>query len=148
MNRRSASLHADHSAGEDEALSTAVSTVLADRAGHRREEDQQQPTPTLERLVADAMYMAAATGGSGPELANLVNRYWRLVPDEDLEGRTASRMLAATRAHLDLARQRLSGELKIQVEQTPEHTVLQIVTDDMPFLVDSVTAAITGGGTT
>jgi glutamate dehydrogenase len=108
--------------------------------------EDDQPIPNLERLVADAMYMAAATGGAGPELANLVNRYWRLVPDEDLAGRTAPQMLAATQAHLELARQRLPGELRIAVAQTADRAALQIITDDMPFLVDSVTAAITAAG--
>jgi glutamate dehydrogenase len=147
MNRRSASLDPDRrtAAGEDAPGSRAKAPSAgrgADRPGGE-DVEAEQPTPNLERLVADAMYMAAATGGAGPELANLVNRYWRLVPDEDLEGRTARQMLTATQAHLELARQRLPGELKIGVARTAEHTVLQIVTDDMPFLVDSVTAAIT-----
>ena len=154
MNRRSASVDADprNVARKVAVGSTALATTMASRrrpessgpGGEDVEDDQ--PTPNLERLVADAMYMAAATGGAGPELANLVNRYWRLVPDEDLAGRTAPQMLAATRAHLELARQRLPGELRIAVEQTADRTALQIVTDDMPFLVDSVTAAITAAG--
>ncbi len=145
MNRRSASIDAAprrSTAGED----AAPPERRTNRNGPGPDEDAGQPIPNLERLVADAMHMAAATGESGPDLANLVNRYWRLVPDEDLEGRTAASMLAATQTHLELARQRLPGELKIQVNQIAEQTVLQIVTDDMPFLVDSVTAAITGAG--
>jgi len=148
MNRRSASLDADRrtAAGEDVPGLRAKAPSMAGRGTGRsggEDVEVEQPIPNLERLVADAMYMAAATGGAGPELANLVNRYWRLVPDEDLEGRTARQMLTATQAHLELARQRLPGELKIGVARTAEHTVLQIVTDDMPFLVDSITAAIT-----
>src|SRR5829696_7142323 len=106
----------------------------------------QRPSPSLEYLVAEAMAMATATGSTGPELAQLVGRYWRLVPDAELGGRTASQMLAETRSHLDLAQQRLPGQLKLAVEQNPEHTALMIVTDDMPFLVDSLTAAVTAAG--
>src|SRR5262249_12307739 len=86
--------------------------------------------------------MAATAEGAGPDVANLVNRYWRLVPDEELRGRTPARLLADTRAHLDLARQRLIGELKLDVSREGDHTVLLVVSDDMPCLVDSVNAAV------
>jgi glutamate dehydrogenase len=109
-------------------------------------EESEPELPSLDRLVADAMAMAATAGGDGPELADLVNRYWRLVPDEDLVGRTPGYMLAGAQAHLALAKQRLPGQMKLRVERTPDHTVVLIVTDDMPFLVDSVTAAITAAG--
>ncbi len=104
---------------------------------------------SVEHLVADAMRMAEQAG-SGPtepaELAELVSRYWRLVPDAELVGRSPAQLLAATKAHLELARQRLVGELKLDVIRDPEHTVLLVVTDDMPFLVDSTTAAISAAG--
>ncbi|HEX2551208.1 MAG TPA: NAD-glutamate dehydrogenase, partial [Nocardioidaceae bacterium] len=55
-------------------------------------------------------------------------------------------MYDAAVAHRALAAVRLPGELKLAI--TPPtgaecHTVLQIVTDDMPFLVDSVIALLT-----
>jgi glutamate dehydrogenase len=107
--------------------------------------DLEQPAPSLERLVADAMAMAAATGDGGAELADLVGLFWRLVPDEELTGHSPADLLAAAHEHLRLAQQRLPGELKLVVEPSAagERTVLRIVTDDMPFLVDSVTGALT-----
>ncbi|MGE5830678.1 MAG: NAD-glutamate dehydrogenase [Micromonosporaceae bacterium] len=105
------------------------------------EAELESSVPNLDRLVADAMAMAAATGE--PALAELVNRFWRLASDEELVGRTPAEMLTATREHLRLAEQRLPGELKLVVEPADDRTVIQIVTDDMPFLVDSVTAALT-----
>jgi glutamate dehydrogenase len=124
-----------------------LTSITAHRDGPPAEDGgPTSGVPNLERLVSDAMAMAAATGGTGPELADLINRFWRLVPDEDLEGRTSAGMLAATEAHLKLAKQRLPGELKLQVEQNADHTVLLVVTDDMPFLVDSVTVAISAAG--
>ena len=152
MNRRPASLDEDEStprksADEPPAKGGRRASSQDDEtAGDDTELDQ--PAPSLERLVAEAMAMAAATGDTEPALADLVNRYWRLVPDEDLVGSTPAGMLAATQEHLELAQQRLPGELKLRVEQGggDEHTVLLIVTDDMPFLVDSVTAAISTRG--
>src|SRR5262245_54228903 len=125
-----------------------VNSTPADGAASE-ESELTQPAPSLERLVADAMSLAVVspTEGpiSGPDLADLVNRYWRLVPDDDLVGHTAAEMLGDVRSHLALAEQRLPGQLKIHAEPSADgcRTVLQIVTDDMPFIVDSVTAALT-----
>jgi glutamate dehydrogenase len=103
-----------------------------------------QPLPNADRLVADAVTFAAATAPDDPVLTRLVAQYWRLVPDEELVGRTCEEMVAATASHRDLATQRLPGELKLRASRDNDtgHTVLEIVTDDMPFLVDSATAAL------
>ncbi|MGH3738974.1 MAG: NAD-glutamate dehydrogenase, partial [Micromonosporaceae bacterium] len=104
--------------------------------------------PSRESLVAEAKQLAADT----PGLPELLDRYWRLVPDEELFGRTGQDLYDATVAHRALAEQRMPGEAKIEVTTSEErpglapHTVVQIVTDDMPFLVDSVAAALTGRG--
>nr|WP_285661043.1 NAD-glutamate dehydrogenase [Actinorhabdospora filicis] len=105
--------------------------------------------PNRERLVADAV---ALTGGDA-DLAELLRLYWRLVPDEDLVGRDPEDLVAITVHHRELAGQRLPGEVKLSLSATepgpPEalhdgaRTVIDIVTDDMPFLVDSLTALFT-----
>jgi glutamate dehydrogenase len=100
--------------------------------------------PNAERLVGDAMELAADPDGD-ERLAKLVGHYWRLVSDEELAGRSASDLVAATASHRELAGQRLSGQLKLRVTpaaEAAEHTAIEIVTDDMPFLVDSVTVAL------
>ncbi|MEJ3747144.1 NAD-glutamate dehydrogenase domain-containing protein [Actinomycetes bacterium KLBMP 9797] len=102
----------------------------------------EEPVPSTERLVAQAVALA----GGDQESAALVDRYWRFAPDEELVGYTSAEMLAAARSHRALAEQRVPGELKLRIsEPGPEdhHTVVQIVADDMPFLVDSVTALLT-----
>src|SRR5262245_57178244 len=145
MSRRSASpaVAAKHVSTRSRPAGTEVARPSAEpAASDEGDSDLDQPAPSLERLVAEAMSMAATTGVDGPELAELVNRFWRLVPDEELAGRTAAQMLAAAKAHLELAQQRLPGELKLEIEQSEDRTALLVVTDDMPFLVDSLTAAI------
>jgi glutamate dehydrogenase len=104
----------------------------------------EQPLPNGERLVAEAVTLAAAVVPDDPMLARLVAQYWRLVPDEELVGRTPDEMVAAAGSHRELAAQRLPGELKLRARRSPDsgHTALDMVTDDMPFLVDSVTAAL------
>lgn len=100
-----------------------------------------EPVPNAERLVAQAVALA----GDDHDAATLVGRFWRFAPDEELIGFTAEEMLAAARAHRDLAQQRVPGELKLRIHEPDadqHHTVIEIVTDDMPFLVDSVTALL------
>ena len=69
---------------------------------------------------------------------------------EDLLARAPEDLLGAALAHRELAQDRPVGTAKVEVFN-PEfeeqgwasgHTVVQIVTDDMPFLVDSVSAEL------
>jgi glutamate dehydrogenase len=116
--------------------------ALTGHLGAADEGDLDEPLPNAESLVAQAV------GVAGPDhaTASLVGRFWRFAPDEELIGFTAEEMYAAAIAHRELAAVRLPGELKLAI--TPPsgeqcHTVVQIVTDDMPFLVDSVIALLT-----
>ena len=116
--------------------------ALTGHLGTGDEGDLDEPLPNAESLVEQAV------GVCGPDhaTASLVGRFWRFAPDEELIGFTAQEMYDAAVAHRDLAAVRLPGELKLAI--TPPsgeqcHTVVQIVTDDMPFLVDSVIALLT-----
>ncbi|QSB15950.1 NAD-glutamate dehydrogenase [Natronosporangium hydrolyticum] len=96
---------------------------------------------SAEQLISAAI----AAAGDDLETARLIARYWRFAPDEELVDREPQELLDAAVAHLELARQRLAGQLKLRVSAPGEdsRTVIDIVVDDMPFLVDSVTGAIT-----
>ncbi|WBB54792.1 NAD-glutamate dehydrogenase [Verrucosispora sp. WMMD573] len=112
--------------------------ALADDA---EDAEFDEPVPNAERLVAQAVSLA----GDDHDAATLVGRFWRFAPDEELIGFTAEEMLDAARAHRELARQRVPGELKLRIhspDAEQHHSVIEIVTDDMPFLVDSVTALL------
>ncbi|MGQ0623929.1 MAG: NAD-glutamate dehydrogenase [Sporichthyaceae bacterium] len=86
------------------------------------------------------------------DYARLVQVYYRHVPAEDLADRAPADLDGAIGAHLSLAAMRPQGTAKVRV-YTPTRdgagwsaggrSVVEIVTDDMPFLVDSVTAALT-----
>ncbi|MET8908345.1 NAD-glutamate dehydrogenase [Micromonospora sp. NPDC004551] len=113
----------------------------AQALGDESEDELDEPVPNAERLVAQAVALA----GDDHDAATLVGRFWRFAPDEELIGFTAEEMLDAARAHRDLAQQRVPGELKLRIHEPDaeqHHTVIEIVTDDMPFLVDSVTALL------
>jgi hypothetical protein len=83
-----------------------------------------------------------------------VRQYYQWVPAEDLADRNPLDLYGAAVAHWNLAQQRAPGEAKVRVYnpdfeqhgwQSP-HTLIEIVSDDMPFIVDSVTMDLTRKG--
>src|SRR5689334_15989635 len=118
----------------DQATDRAETAIEADDA------ELDEPLPDAEHLISEAVALA----GTDLDTARLVRRYWRFAPDEELAGLDAAELVRAARAHRRLAVQRVPGELKLEIDETPdgELTRIRIVTDDMPFLVDTVTAAL------
>jgi glutamate dehydrogenase len=97
-----------------------------------------------ERLPADQQQPCEA----------FVRQYYQWVPPDDLADRNPLDLYGAAVAHWNLAQQRAPGEAKVRVYnpefeqhgwQSP-HTVIEIVSDDMPFIVDSVTMDLTRKG--
>ncbi|QKW06821.1 NAD-glutamate dehydrogenase [Streptomyces sp. NA04227] len=76
-----------------------------------------------------------------------LQRYYRHTAPEDLVGRDPDDVFGAAFSHLRLAENRPQGTANVRVHTptveengwTCSHTVVEVVTDDMPFLVDSVT---------
>ena len=85
-----------------------------------------------------------------------VTGYYAGASPDDLAERKAADLYGAAAAHLNLARRRTPGTPKIRVynpriEQhgwQSTHTIVEIVTDDMPFLVDSVRMVLNRRGYT
>ena len=74
-------------------------------------------------LVPDAARMiteAAALAGDDADLALLVRHYWRYAPDEELIGLTPVAMVDTAKAHLELAEQRVPGELKLAISDSAD----------------------------
>ena len=79
-----------------------------------------------------------------------VHHYYRAVPPADLIDRDPLDLYGAALAHLRFGEHRRAGHAKVrvynpQIEQhgwQSTHTIVEVVTDDMPFLVDSVSMAL------
>ncbi len=89
---------------------------------------------------------------STEEFARLREAYWKHVAPEELLDRKSDDLDGAVRSHLELAETRPQGTARVRVfTPLPDthgwsaqgRTVVEVVTDDMPFLVDSVTAELT-----
>jgi len=80
--------------------------------------------------------------------------YFRGVGEDDLAERAPATLAGAARSHLELGWRRVPGQSLVRIfNPDPErdgfespHTVVQIVTDDRPFLVDSVGIAFGRAG--
>ena len=103
-------------------------------------------TQILERAAEAGERQGCRQGDLRPFLA----RYYRHVPVEDLAERDPVDLVGAALSHRQLAAHRPQGTANVRVF-TPTvdehawssgHTVVEIVTDDMPFLVDSVTTEL------
>ena len=89
--------------------------------------------------------IGAAAGGE--EAQTFARRLYERVAAKDLAGATAEQRAAAALSLLAFAKRRLPGVAKVRVFNPTAaehgfesaHTVVQIVNDDMPFLVDSLT---------
>ncbi|MBL0141154.1 MAG: NAD-glutamate dehydrogenase [Betaproteobacteria bacterium] len=96
------------------------------------------------------------SGAQAKEAREFVSLYYGQVDAEDLEARAPEDLYGAAMTHLAFARQFASGTPKLRVYNpkaqehgwASPHTVIEIVNDDMPFLVDSVTMELNRQGRT
>jgi NAD-specific glutamate dehydrogenase len=91
-----------------------------------------------------------------PQFEQFVREYYSRVVSEDLIERSVIDLYGAALSHWNFARQRIPGAPKIRVYNPhfeehnwqSTHTIVEIVTDDMPFIVDSVSTALNRHGLT
>jgi glutamate dehydrogenase len=93
----------------------------------------------------------ARAAAADPELAEFCRLYFRHTPAEDLATVSPEQLLIAVRSHRELAEQRSQGRPGLRIREAAaglgsRSVVVEIVTDDMPFLVESVLAGISRAG--
>ncbi|WP_078625317.1 NAD-glutamate dehydrogenase domain-containing protein [Streptomyces iakyrus] len=114
----------------------------------------------LDEAKAELLERAARIAENSPAevdpdaMLAFLRRYYLHTPPEDLTDRDPVDVFGAAISHYRLAENRPQGTANVRVhtptvEQngwTCSHTVVEVVTDDMPFLVDSVTNELTRQG--
>jgi glutamate dehydrogenase len=116
------------------------------------------PNPQVHKPV-DAVLALAASQLDADRLKHveaIAPEYFRRIDEQDLAERTPEDLLAALLSHLALGAQRERDRPQVRIfsPSTAEggwnsrHSVIQIVNDDMPFLVDSTTLEINRQGLT
>src|SRR4029450_8868668 len=103
----------------------------------------------IEKTVEHAH--AKLPGEQAARLEGFIRIYYGAVAADDLLERSVGDLYGAALGHLNFAARRARGEPRgrvytPQLEEhawTSTHTVVEIVNDDMPFLVDSVSMELT-----
>src|SRR4051794_14645442 len=110
-----------------------------------------------KRQLLDRAAEAARGGRSGPkelpagcgpdDLPALLHRYYWSEPAAEVLGHDPAELAALALGHLRLAEVRPAGSATVDVARLPDgRAVIRLVTDDMPYLVDSVTAEVVRQG--
>ncbi|WP_328611933.1 NAD-glutamate dehydrogenase [Amycolatopsis sp. NBC_00345] len=129
--------------------STGVSSPPGTDVGPESGGQRRSTSPEQSR---DELIAAAAA--QAPEIGDLIRLYYRHIPPEEIVGDDPVALVGAVRSHLQLAKQRIPGRPAVRLLNpstaedgwTREATVVQVVTDDMPYLVDSVAAEFARDG--
>ncbi|HSP35975.1 MAG TPA: NAD-glutamate dehydrogenase, partial [Thermoanaerobaculia bacterium] len=109
---------------------------------------EQRKTDLLDRLAAEARKKVQPKLAESAE--HFVRRYFAHAAPDDIIYSPFDTLLGTALSLWEFGAQRMPGEPKVRlfnptVEKngwTCEHTVLEVVNDDMPFLVDSVSAEV------
>ncbi len=128
---------------------TSTGTRTGSFAGHKPGSPDGPDSP--EQTRDDLIELAAA---AGEDLADLIRLYYRYIPPEEIIDHEPVDLVGTVRSHLRLAEQRVPGRPAVRVfnpdEATDEWstagTIVQLVTDDMPYLVESVSAELVRSG--
>ena len=116
--------------------------------------DAQLRSERLDRLASLLRSKLAASQHA--TLEAFVRRYFGQVDPEDLAERELADLYGAAVSHWNFAHKRDPGQVRVRVFNPSiaehgwqsTHTVIEIVNDDMPFLVDSVTMEVNRHGLT
>jgi glutamate dehydrogenase len=117
---------------------------------HRRSSDTR--SRFLDRVAEAAV--EAAEAELNLDVAGYIRQYYRNTSLDDLRDREVSDLAGAALSHLRLALARRPGSPQIHVFNpalqthgwNARHTIVQIVSDDKPFLVDSTSMALNRHG--
>ena len=129
-------------------LSVGVCSLMSSALEQQKNLLLEKVIERLRERLGDAAQRALAEP--------FVRQYYRGSAPEDLAGRSVLDLYGAALAHWNLALQRVPGAHLVRVYNPrfeehgwhSEHTAIETVQDDMPFLVDSVRMAVNRAGLT
>ncbi len=104
-----------------------------------------------QTLLSKAALCAGQLPGVG-DVATCLRAYYRHVAVDDLSAAGPDRLAAVAARHAQMAAHRPQGRALVEVRRgaeavlDPPADVIDIVTDDMPFLVDSITMELAKHG--
>ena len=117
-------------------------------------EKQAHKSDFVKNVIEDVSEVASVQ--IKPFVSFFIERYFSNVPPQDLLGGDRKDFTKSLASYLEFMEIRNKGEAKVRFVNhkvdgrtgLQNHTVVEIVNDDMPFLVDSLSAAINNAGYT
>ena len=114
---------------------------------------QEETAKIIEKVLA---HLRSTEAPRNPHAETFIRQYYSQVDPQDLGERRISDLCGAAQAHLDFMGKFKSGAAKLraynpQIQKDgweSTHTVIEIINDNMPFLVDSVTMEVNRQGLT
>ena len=102
----------------------------------------------IEKIVASRVKSTVL--GDRRQITQFLRDYFSNVGAEDLQGQSPKKLANTALAHIEFAKNRRKGQALIRIFNPPveddgtglAYTIVEMVNDNMPFLVDSVSVAI------
>ena len=114
------------------------------------------PEALKQRRIAEVIrrLRREAGKGRGGEFEAFARQYYQRVAPEDIASQSSETLYGAARSLWRFGQKRMPGRAKIRAYDpdpridgwSSSHTIVEIIHDDMPFLVDSVTMAVARAG--
>ena len=109
-------------------------------------EQQASPQILIGEIISHARQLGEKKHTDVSALIKFIKLYYAHSSLEDLQTRSIEDLYGAALSHWQLMMRRQPGELKVRIFNPQfsehgwqsEHTIMEVVTDDMPFLVDSM----------
>ena len=112
---------------------------------------EQEKTEKIAQVAARGASIAAPLGQQPQAVSIFLSHYFRHVDAMDVDERSVEDLLGLVESHYRLAMHRPASRATVAIRSPSQSqdgwtaggaTVVQIVTDDRPFLVDSVTMEV------
>src|SRR4051795_13105949 len=135
-------------AGEDDEVlpPAAAHTELAALEAERTE--KRELLDLAAETAVGTTSKGALPAGCGPDdVPALLQRYYWSEPAAEVLGHDTVELAGLALGHLELAEVRPQGSATVDVQRLDDgRAIIRLVTDDMPYLVDSVTAEVVRQG--
>ncbi len=116
---------------------------------------QTNPDPKSRHIKKILAHVSKkATGSEAARLESFIKLYFQAVAEEDLLSRAPADLFGAAYSHWRFGQRRKAGQASIRIYNPSTrrdgwkstHSVVEMVNDDMPFLVDSLSMALNKHG--
>src|SRR3954451_7294487 len=133
--------------GDDEVPPTAVAPTELAALEAERTEKRHLLGRAAETAVEHPERTPLPAGCMPDDVPALLQRYYWSEPAAEVLGHDPAELSGLALGHLKLAEVRPQGSATVDGQRLPDgRAVIRLVTDDMPFLVDSVTAEVVRQG--